>query len=1409
MPIETTKTNFNITNTVGNNARVVGQLNNTQNFNVSFSPRLLNYVGPYRVGDVYKTIFYTEVDSNLKVGDRVFIINGNYDSDSLIKINKYKTGKDGYKILYIDKCKVVLDIEYNENLLPYEYLENDNFLKVHYIENQSQFLQCNRSITTVNDEVECKFSYNNNNIIFTNIDYTSSDSWGNNKGLTSSPGFFIRYDVGNTHSWINITDDFMSGSFSLSISTASIDRIKIINGSFTYNGTDFSESYIYKWEKGPTESYSWEVDVRYMIPFLTKSNFRDGNFDGIWNGGVYGQYSKMINWSGSQSQWNNGTIINTNWESGTVNSKYTSDQSYIASLKSDGTPHQKINSPNNSGRGYNYVIDSIIEGSTIKNGSFYNTKIGEIDPCTNSFLENYITNVTISSDNIIEKGFFEKCNIKSSIISNSELNNSRIINSKAETSRSINSYLEDSILLNSIYNSDDVIKILKYDEFIAFEFPFNHIQNSIQKVYKFYIDETSYKRLKIGDTFYIKGLKINDKSKEILNFFDKKFKINSWVEYTEENFDKEINYDRKKGYEYSAFLSTPSDNSYTITSFVGTFSTDTYEENINKSYYSVDVWVSRYDIKDQLTTEKLDYNYSSDLPNYPNYTAYLGDMIDISEAYIIDSDFESGLIQNCEWTNGYHIEDNNDLNLSKNTLSGGVYNIGITESDSLIATVSRINNYPESDTIDLNKIVFIDSLDYTHEDEIKRLGDSYKIINTYDSTNTGYKLQEIGTESISSISGDGVFSSVGAYNRYGYIKKLKIDKCNIYSGFFKRSYINESFIQNREYDPFDKDFDNLKKIRSLLISDSIFSNNLNKLSLATYLNSSFVNGSDTWNCGIVYNSVWNGLTFSNGVIRDSRWVNGVFKNGWFYNSKTFDASPTTSIPTYYSENIKSYYVEGTASPTSSILNNRHSWQDGEFLNGNFYKSDWENGTFSNGSFLYSKFYNGVITGGVIGSNKLPTDYTKIYGASISYTTVENARLYSEDTSVDRCLTQSINWYNGVFKNGIIGSLTPSYTIWHNGVFMDGQFISDAKWKNGKFNNGKFTSGYGYEIGYTESDESLYSWEYGEFNGGEFGNGNALTNSTWYDGIFNDGVFSGRIWNNGIFLKGEFKGSGLTAVGGVSCSNANVFVKSFIQHPYEYYGLWKNGVFSNIIDKYIKTEQTLEISKRNKDIESSKNLSDKSYFKNGLWLNGTFSHKDGIMLSSVWLDGAFEDGLFKQSSFNPFVIRTSDSNTQSFNLDDTTCYWENGKLEDSEFYISHWKDGKFTIGTAYGMIWENGVNEYMNAFNIFWEDGLWRNGNWHGSSFDYNGGLNDEFAKAIINRGISHSGTYSCHLWNIFKEVKDLEDEQVISVTAGTVYGKTGRDLDYNRIGIVEVPTTKDPIFVGPNPNISWTIDFKK
>ena len=507
------------------------------------------------------------------------------------------------------------------------------------------------------------------------------------------------------------------------------------------------------------------------------------------------------------------------------------------------------------------------------------------------------------------------------------------------------------------------------------------------------------------------------------------------------------------------------------------------------------------------------------------------------------------------------------------------------------------------------------------------------------------------------------------------------------------------------------------------------------------------------------------MTFNDGTIKQSRWIDGKFENGLFYNSKTFDAVPSPFNQFYYDENIKSYYKDGLTTTTAS--NNRHSFQNGIFNNGEFYKSDWENGIFNNGEFYYSKWYSGIFNDGQLGRETVEITNTKFYNGLINFATVENATLYSIDTSFLEQTNNNIDWKDGVFNSGLFGSdLSQNAThtaTWSSGIFNGGQFVTNAKWLDGTFNGGKFLSGYGW----TQSDSTLsvdYTWENGIFNGGEFGNAETATNSTWYTGEFNGGEFKGRVWNNGIFLFGDFKGSAtVSSIGGETSSNASDFVDSFNT---DYYGLWRDGLVSNTKDKFIKDKKIF--FKRIRKINEKLDLR-KAVLSNALWINGTFSHPSGEMNNCVWLNGKFEKGDFKFSSFNPYVKRNG-SPTQSFNLTDT-CYWENGKFEGGDFYISTWENGVFELGNGYGMIWKNGITNYMNAFNICWEDGLWRNGNWYGSSFKLSGDgeVIDDYTRQILFNVMNNcTGTSSCHVWNIFIEEPCNEFEETTNQDAGPI-----------------------------------------
>ena len=1058
------------------------------------SPRLLNWVEPYPVNDVNKTLFYTEINTNIKVGDRVFIINGYYDSDLLIQNDKYKSGRDGYIVLYVDKCKIVLDIDYT-GVLPFNDTEkHDDFIKVWRISTREEFLHVNKQISTRGGQLNYKFDKFQNNILYVDssqddfgpvyneiLPIAGTDSgtiagYGVSLGLTGTPGFFVRNGLGY---WVNISKElFFYGSFSVAAGTYSNNRMVIFNGNFIHNGIEFREGNVYEWNVGPTNSY-WGVDKIFSKPLISRSNFRRGEFLGVFNTGIYGVQEKRISWKGELSKWFGGTLLNTLWLKGDLNSRISfsnlfgrrRSQDYIATFDNDGNPIQKSNTPNNGGRGYNFIIDSLIKSSNIENGTVINTDFGDTN--TKTVLRNHLKSATYSFDISIKKGYFEDGKFYSLLIDNATLINPLLVDTKVIKSRVVNAQVIDSVIKDSTYISENSIKIRAYDEWNISEYRYTNLLNNptgsstysiiklnppsslpdsrtTHKLFKFYINEKDYKKLKLGDNFYINGININDNSKNPITFFDKKFKIGKWTEFSDDYSTSFINDDYsiernnnidnfyKRGFEYNAYISTPEENGYILNSITSSVSLDflvtatisasanivaqstaLIGTNSNSNYYSVDILVSVQDIINR-DIDSTEYNFNYNL-NPGTQATYLGNKIDISKAFISNSNFESGIFETSDWNNGYYINYNNDVNISSLTGSG-TYKISINTSNNTLNVFNTQYdniNYKEF-LYNVNDIVYLNSIDYINGDLITRLPDTYEVLGVNLNSLT---LREVNTNVISGLTAGGYFKTNNSKNRYNYITKSKFYRSKIKSGLFKRSYISSSLIKTENYDSSDKDYVNMEKIKSLIISDTIFKNNDNILSSATYLNSFFIGGTDTWQDGIIQNSFLHSFTFSKGTIKESQWVNGVFLNGTFYNSKSFDGNATSDYRYYYDNRIKSYHIDGIVS--STVSNFRHAWVSGEFKNGQFFKSDWEDGFFRDGIFNYSKFYKGTFSNGIIGETKASSDSTVVYNGDIVYATVNNATLYSKDPNylgaTQTSAGSNINWYNGVFNNGLFGS----------------------------------------------------------------------------------------------------------------------------------------------------------------------------------------------------------------------------------------------------------------------------------------------------------------------------------------------------------------------------------------------------
>ena len=712
-----------------------------ENTSMHASPRLLNYVEPYDVSGAKKTLFYTEINTNFQVGDRVYIMNGNYDSDSLIKKDKYKKGRDGYKVLKVDQCKVVLDIDYT-GALPYIDDSFDDYIKVYYIGSEESFLSANRQVTTRGGSFDYKFNKHQNNIAFIERDLKGVDGWGMNSGVSGAPGFFVR---NGSAGWTSITNELAYlGSFSEALSPTykNNGRMAIMDASFSHGEMEFKEGFVYKWDDA---SLKWIADASFSPSIITKSNFRKGAFNGSFKNGLYGTQEKTIDWTG-KGKWTGGTMVNTRWKSGTMDSNLGFPTTYKAEFGESGAPFQKSHASNNGGFGYNFSYDSTIEKSLVNNGNFYNATFLE-SGTTASAVENHILSVTQSFSNRITKAHFELCRFSNIQIDGGELKNSRVLNSKLSNVKSINSYFEKSVLKDSTYVSDNIIKILGYDEWNMSEYlsansgTFSAIRDVNSKIYKFYISKESYRRMKSEDAFYIKGLKVKN-STTMLSFFDSKFRLTSWTEFYDDYSTNPKNITGvepysfyKRGFDCAAFLSTPEENAYIINSYEGLY--DVLGATVSKyntalsgknpnAGYSIDIIVSRHDLvnKNQpmdSTSEwdalnPKDYNYSSDVvPGTASLPASLGSNIDISAAYILDADFGSGIIETSDWNSGHHINYSSDVAITSVT-SSGIYSLEIDPYNGYLMAKTGLNaDYPEKIgeyLLSEGDIAFLNSVDY-------------------------------------------------------------------------------------------------------------------------------------------------------------------------------------------------------------------------------------------------------------------------------------------------------------------------------------------------------------------------------------------------------------------------------------------------------------------------------------------------------------------------------------------------------------------------------------------------------------------------------------------------------------------------------------------------------------------------
>ncbi len=1335
----------------------------------TFSVKLEGYVEPYEVGGIRYTMFYTDVDHNLRVGERVFIVGGFYDSDDLIKVDKFNPLADGYKVLFVDRTKVALDIEYTGNL-PSKTDPIDDFIKVYVASSQDEFeylcqTYTNRGLSldiSGNDvpvstnrfsyaySSNSGITYSTNTLLYLNGTFSiSGGQFGINSATLGNSFIILDRNSGNL---VDITSDLLSGNYGQYLSDVLLnnDRIKVLGTSFISGGNEFRKNsvYYYNYETG-----YWEIDREYDPAFITEQNFRRGIFRrGNFNQGVFGQYDEQIVYDGAEVKFNLGTLVNVRWADGDINSGRSDSASYFTAFD-NGVPNIRLNSPNNGGFGYTFVYNVVMEKSNITSGVFVDSVFGS--QSNNNAVADYVSGLPATYSVKITGGTFFNSELTNCDISGANFVSSVVSNSNILSSKSVNSEIERSVFLRSKFTSDKIIKIDKYQESEILWW--NGPTQETFKVHKFYFSEQNFNRLKNLRNFYFDGIVLEGGSNpyKLLNFFDEKFTLGSYTHsydsiapggkvgakviiqtstiednlkffsgvtgsnslIEDDNFEygmpsldilcdnTNIGFNGKK---YQAFnvnnfnqnlenllsiggfgsyilvkFRTSDNTTYGNTSFgYDYFNFDLSLGNISEivewanepfsgsqsisTWYHTDIWGDSVIFTDSQIEfsgfEVLVFDISNVFIGsiISNKINVQDPYIDISEAYILDSDFKSGIFKDSEWITGNYANYNEDYSIKTNE-SGYYKNSGVTGSTLTlnIGPRNRYDIFKEGD-VGFIKGLYYDPVAASQSGELIKLSEVYTISSSFDViSGRNYVL--------SGVTPSGAFPDFSeqdwiitprAENNFNYLSPVKFENSKILSGIFRRGYFENCIFDNILFDVTDRDIKDIQNARKLLVTDTIFHNSGNIIRNGLYANSSILSGNDKFENGVVFNSIWNGrgfnykitqtsgllthqnIDFQNGIFTKSKWVDGNWLNGQFYTNKT------NTVGTYsvYDDIKEVYYSKNQLT--------RWSWVNGEFRSGIFEKSNWESGKFFNGEFFFSNFLSGESFGGVFGKSNLKTESTRVLSGSFSNSIVINAEFRSTSPQGESISgptpSYKIEWYSGKFDGGIFGVDVqypiyedlvfeyPYESIWYNGDFNGGKFTDISKWKIGRFNGGEFISYYGYpEARYpyqyfigTYSTQDRFAWEDGEFNGGKFGNFSTGSNSTWYTGEFNGGVFAGRYWRTGVFYNGKFIGSG----SGKSTMKDNVsnYIWEFSDN---FYGYWRDGVVTENKDDHILNKNFYtKIERESTKIDRKRNVT----LDGVLWRGGILQHASGYMYNSVWLDGLFQKGFFIRSSFNPYV-----------------------------------------------------------------------------------------------------------------------------------------------------------------------------
>ena len=841
----------------------------TTNSSKFYSSKLLNYVEPVDISGFRKTVFYSEINTNFNVGDRVFILNGNYDSNDFISQDKYTKYTDGYRVLGVDGCRIILDLDYTGEL-PYDDASLDNFIKVYHVRNQREFDYINSikvvipSISVVNSVgsiiggvqnniYNSKFSGNTFNIDLSSLTQScvlysdsiiyvddsfigSNDLLITNTGITNE-GFYVRNPSSLGGIWIDISTQVKENRIISLNPNHSLNGQLYISGEdindITHTGNLFKQRNFYNFKDG-----NWIINTKFKRPIISKLNFRYGNFNGKHNDGIFGTNLKRNNWN--SAIWNSGVFVNSTWNSGTMNSKsQPGEQLFNATLKKiPGTtysiPAQTIDFSNNRGFGHNFVFDSIYNSGILNNGNFENCNFGTSS--TFSAVDIYFG--LTHSFNLNIKGQLNLCDINSAQISNATIVNNEVNNSLITNSKIVNSQVSQSSIDKSEITDSNGIKVLAAD---VWSYSYFLSSNSVRGILKLYISDDDLNKINLGNAFYISRI-----NKEfVLNNLTDYFKVKLPLEakyILDYYFNTELTANQVVSNQLSVSIKNKNDNkkrieSYaTIALFPFNFSIfgNVFSDN-NINYASIDIECRDFGFyKSNLSlgrnilvggSNNLLYSFIKD-PISQELSTNIEKVF--TNTYLHNSDIKSGHINNSNWSSS------DNVNYIHNRINriGNKLDINVQTSDTIsvnlpLSTKMNTSIQIPGEDMFINDNVWINSINFQDGTNNFKIDGRYKVTTIV----TTPQQEIVYLKNLDGLvfSSSGTFSVIdGETANYTSINKMLINNSKVGKGLFVRTGFRNSTFFDSEFDNTDRNLNTENNSKQRFVIISIFESNIDK-----------------------------------------------------------------------------------------------------------------------------------------------------------------------------------------------------------------------------------------------------------------------------------------------------------------------------------------------------------------------------------------------------------------------------------------------------------------------------------------------------------------------------------------------------------------------------------------------------